>query len=563
MRAQLAIRLAGGLCALGSAVLSGACGGEKPASTPAAEIWFEEVALESGIEFSHVSGQQGDEFLLPESLCGGAALFDMDGDGDLDAYLIQSGDLRASGAGQPGNRLFRNAGDGTFTDVTEGSGADDREYGMGVAVGDYDDDGDLDLYVTNVGRNALLMNDGAGRFTDVTDAAGVGGTAWSAGCAFVDYDRDGDLDLYVANYLRWSIETEKRCPGEGGRPDYCAPQSYRRPEPDSLYRNNGDGTFTDVSVVAGLESAYGNGLGVVTADLTGDGLVDIFVANDGMLNQLWKNNGDGTFTNIATQAGVANDAHGTTKAGMGVDITDVDDDGDFDVLVVNLTAQTDSFFRNEGGYFSDDTAMLGLTNESRKYTRWGVTFTDFDHDGLLDLYQTNGRVARPPGGASGDPYAEENLLYRGQVDGRFAVVSPSGGTANPLIAASRGTAFGDIDNDGDIDVLVCNRDGPAHLLKNVIGDGSRSVILAVVDQLDLADLNASVTCRLGSRTIRRPVRAAYSYCASNDPRVHIGLGESDGVKDVVVQWSDGTTESFGDIAAGSRMTLRRGEGAAP
>jgi hypothetical protein len=523
-------------------------------------VWFVESGAANGIVFEHTSGH-GERYLFPETVTGGAALFDLDNDGDLDAYLVQGGDLNRPDSVQPGNKLFRNNGDGTFEDVTEGSGTDDQGYGMGVAAGDYDNDGDLDLYVTNVGANVFYRNEGDGRFTDVTAETGTGDPSWSSSCGFVDVDMDGDLDLFVANYLTWSLDTDFPCYEDGGAPDYCSPKSYDRPQRDTFYRNNGDGTFTDASVEAGFNAAYGNGLGVVTADLTGDGLVDIFVANDGMLNQLWENQGNGTFRDVARMVGTANDAHGLTKAGMGTDAADVDNDGDQDLIVVNLVKETDSFFRNEGGYFSDDTAMTGLSNVSRRYTRWGMSFQDFNHDGLLDIFQSNGRVTRHSIDFSDDPYAEPNLLMRGMPNGRFEEVEPRGGVSPDLIASSRGTAFGDVDNDGDIDILMCNRDGPAHLLFNVIGDPKRSITFSVVTNSGMADLNALVTCEIGEKTVMRQVKSVFSFQSVNDPRVHIGMGNATAARNVRVRWSDGYEESFGDFDAGARSTLRKGDGA--
>ena len=250
--------------------------------------------MEDGLDFRHDSGHRN-RYLMPEIMSGGAALFDMDGDGDLDAYLVQSGLVEGPAEDRPPNQLFSNRGDGTFQDVTTGSGADDRGYGMGVATGDYDGDGDLDLYVTNVGPNVLLRNDGDGHFTDVTQTAFVGDPGFSASATFVDHDADGDLDLFVTNYLNWSVETELECILlSTGRLDYCSPQRYGAPTPDTLYRNNGDGTFTDVSKEAGIADGLGTGLGVVAGDFTGDGLVDIFVANDGMMDRLWVNDGTGS-----------------------------------------------------------------------------------------------------------------------------------------------------------------------------------------------------------------------------------------------------------------------------
>ncbi len=534
-------------------------GGEADTEPVAADPWFVETAAASGLAFVHQSGHDGQSFLFPETTCGGAALFDMDGDGDLDIYLVQSGRLVEPTVPGPGNRLFRNRGDGTFEDVTHESGADDRGYGVGVTTGDYDNDGDLDLYVTNVGPNVLLRNDGQGRFTDITAAAGVGHPGWGASCAFVDYDADGLLDLYVVNYIHWSIDGERACYSAGGAPDYCDPAVYEAPARDVLYRNNGDGTFRDVTEEAGLAASFGNGLGVVCADLNGDTRPDIFVANDGTPNQLWINQGGAApgFDDQAFLAGCAIDHAGSAKAGMGVAIADLDDDADLDLLVVNLQTETDSFYRNAGHYFIDDTAAVGLGALSRAYTRFGVGFVDFDNDGYLDLYEANGRVRRASRTYGGDPYAEPNLLFQGTPAGRFEAVEPRGGTTDLLAGTSRAAAFGDIDNDGGIDILVANRDGAPYLLRNAIEQRGHWIMFRVLEEHGRDALGATVSLSVNGRRVTRSVQIAYSYCAANDPRVHVGLGSATAARDVTVQWVDATTESFGRFDADQIVTLRR------
>jgi hypothetical protein len=526
--------------------------------------WFVEEARARGLDFVHDSGQEGERLLFPEIACGGAALFDMDGDGDLDAYLVQAGSLTAPPAQRPPNRLYRNRGDGTFDDVTAGSGAGDRGYGMGAATGDCDGDGDLDLYVTNVGRNALLRNDGSGRFTDVTEASGTGHEGWGASSAFFDADGDGDLDLFVVNYLHWSPETERECFASTGERDYCAPISYQAPAESVLYRNEGDGTFTDASAAAGLRTALGNGLGVVCADLDGDGRTDVYVANDGTRNHMWKNRGDGTFREDALAAGTALDREGIAKAGMGVCAEDVDDDGDADLLVVNLAGEGDSLYRNGGdGAFTDDTVRTGLSAATRMHTRFGAGLHDFDHDGVLDLYAATGRVRRGAPLYGADPFAEPELLLRGVAPGRFEIV-PNGGTAAPMAATSRAAAFGDVDGDGDVDVLVVNRDGPAHLFMNVAPKRGHWITLDVVDRAGAPAIGARVAIELASgRRITREVRTASSYLAANDPRLHVGLGDAQRVERVTVRWPDGAVEEFGTFTADRQWTVRRGDRGSP
>ena len=552
---------------LGVAVLLGGCGGEGDAPVagplPAieSEPWFADEASDRGITFTWSSGHNRRDFYLPEITAGGGALFDMDDDGDLDAYLVQAGSLHAAPADRAGNRLYRNRGDGTFEDVTDGSGADDRGYGAGAACGDYDNDGDVDIYVLNVGANALLRNDGDGRFTDVTIPSGTGDDRWSSSAAFVDYDADGDLDLYVANYVSWSAASEVDCYNALGAPDYCAPTVYHAPTLDVLYRNEGDGTFVDVTEPAGIIAAAGTGLGVACGDFTGDGAIDIFVANDAMPDRLWANRKNGTFRDVAFEMSCAIDTDGKAKAGMGVATADYDADGDLDLLVCNLRRESDSFYRNDGAFFTDVTRLAGLAHTSRQYTRFGMGLHDFDNDGNLDLYQVNGRVTteadhpRPD-----DRFAEANLLYRGNADGVFERLAPAGGTAAPAIETSRGAAFGDVDNDGRIDVLIVNRDAPAALLRNVVPNAGHWIMFRVRETSGRDAHHAIVSLRSGDRVLRRSVQPDYSVFVSNDPRVHFGLGATESVTDVEVEWPDGERERFGTFPADRVVELRRGAG---
>ena len=528
-----------------------------------AATWFSEEARQRGIDFEHRSGF-AERPLLPEIVGGGAALTDVDGDGDLDAYLVQSG--RVDGGTQAqgtaaGNRLYLNRGDGRF-DLLPGAAAD-TGYGMGVAAGDYDNDGDIDLYVTNVGPNALLRNDGDGAFENVAAAAGVADSGWGTAAAFVDFDTDGDLDLFVVNYIDWSLSIEKDCRSRGN-PTYCAPTTYDAPAMDRLFRNDGDGAFTNVTVAAGIARAYGNGLGLAAADFNGDGLVDVFVANDKTVNQLWLNQGELAFRDEAAAWGCAMDEHGIAKAGMGVGAADVDRDGDTDLLVVNLQGETDSYFRNQGGYFQDASAAVGLGARSRRYTRFGIALADFDNDGWFDLYQANGKVDGDVAAAQ-DAFAEPNLLYRGAASSERAASFepvPGGGVAALLVHTSRGVAVGDVDGDGGQDMLVVNRDAPPYLLMNRISNRGSWVRFRVLDEGRDA-YGATVSVMLGASRVYRDVQVASSYLAANDPHVHFGLGESPTgslVRDVQVRWPGGAVEAFGDVRAGQVLELRRGAG---
>ncbi|MEM7306314.1 MAG: CRTAC1 family protein [Planctomycetota bacterium] len=565
-------------CAALAALLLIACGGGDPAPgagetapspgaapvtepepQPSGPAWFSEEAAARGLDFRHVSGHEKGRYLMPEIMGGGAALLDVEDDGDLDAYLVQSGLLVGDRAASPGNQLFLNGGDGTFRDATAASGAGERGYGMGVACGDVDGDGRVDLYVTNTGPNALLVNAGEARFRDATVAAGVGDDGFGASAAFVDYDRDGDLDLIALNYVHWSVDTELDCFNQQGSPDYCSPQTYDNPARDVFYRNRGDGTFEDATAAVGLGDAIGTGLGLASGDFNADGLQDVFVANDGMPDHLWVNQGDGTFRDDAFFAGCAVDQDGRSKAGMGVTVGDVDDDGDLDLLVCNLANQTDSFFRNEGGTFRDSTGFAGLGMASRPFTRFGMAWIDFDQDGQLDLYQANGRVNRQSRPFGDDPFSEPNLLFRG--DGtRFREVLPRGGTEQQLIATSRAAAFGDVDGDGAVDVLVVNKDAPAHLLINAAPERGNWILLRVRGASGADAIGATVTLRVGERTVTRDVRAAYSYQASNDPRIHVGLGGATLIEGVSVAWPDGARESYGAFDANAVVVLERGAG---
>ncbi len=536
-----------------------ACGEARTARTDqGAEPCFREEARARGLDFEHHSGHR-ERHWMPEIMGGGAALFDPDEDGDLELFLVQGGSLEDAAASS-GDRLFENDGHGRFRDVSRTSGCADPRYGMGAACGDADGDGDTDLFVTNVGRDSLFRNDGGLVFADATEQAGVGHPGWSTSAAFVDLDRDGALDLYVATYLDWSKESELACMDVLGRPDYCSPKNYKTPARDLLYRNLGGGRFEDRSRASGVWAGLGTGLGVACGDLDDDGWLDVFVANDGMPNHLWQNRGDGTLEDTAMLSGCGVDANGLPKAGMGVDLADLDGDLDLDLLVCNLKGESDSCYQNEGGWFSDRTASAGLAAASKPFTRFGMALVDLDHDGWLDLYQANGRVERSTAANAGDPYAEPNLLFRGLPGGRFAEVLPRGGTGVQLVATSRAAAFGDLDGDGGIDILVVNRDGPAHLLQNQVAARGNWVLLRVRERSGADALGASLVAEVAGRTLRADVAPAYSYLASNDPRVHLGLGREPRVESVVVRWVDGTEERFGPLEAGRVHELVRGSG---
>ena len=519
----------------------------------AGSVWFAEEASARGITFQHVSGENG-RYMIPEITGSGAALVDLDGDGDLDAYIVQSGSL-IEDAGVH-DHVFINQGDGLFEAAEPPPDSDG--YGMGVAAGDYDNDGDVDLSVTNLGANLLLRNDGSGNFENVAAGAGVDEPGWGTSAAFLDLDADGDLDLYVTNYIQWRLDAELQCYMAGVQ-TFCPPQNYKAPAPDHLFRNNGDGTFTNVSRRAGLPLAFGNGFGIVSADYDQNGLADVYIANDMMANQLWLNRGDLRFTESAMEWGSGVDAAGEAKVGMGVAAADLDDDSDVDILVVNLEGQSDSLFRNAGAWFDDATADAGLNVVSRRFTRFGVVFADFDNDGWLDMYQANGGVSHIPDSV-GDPFAEPNVLYLGEPGGRFALVTPEGGTADALVHTSRGLAVGDVDGDGGADLLVINRDAQPYLLMNRVEGRGNWIRFRVLTGTGRDAHAATVSALVGGQRKYRDVQPAASYLSSNDPRVHFGLGSVGQVTDVRVLWPGGSVEVFGDFDAGAMVTLIEGEG---
>jgi len=552
------------------ASLLGAQAGEGPI--------FVERASESGLGFVHFNGMTG-AYYVPEEVGSGAALLDYDGDGDLDAYLVQG---NALGNGQTiekalfpprhplplTDRLYRNDGAGpdgpSFTDVTATSGLKADGYGMGIAIGDVDNDGDLDIYVTNWGPNQLWRNNGDGTFSDVTARAGVGDPRWSTSAAFLDYDRDGRQDLFVANYLLYSHQNHKSCHTTDGRREYCGPKSYAD-APDRLYRNLGDGRFEDVTRAAGLSAAFGSGLGVLTADLNGDGWIDLYVANDADPNQLWLNRGDGRFVDDALLAGCALNADGAAEAGMGVHAEDVDVDGDEDLILTHLTGETHTLYINQGGgVFEDRTTAWGLAKPSLEATGFGTGFLDYDNDGLLDLIAVNGTVMSIEAlRQAGDPYPlhQPNQLFRNDGHGGFEEVSSRAGAGLLLSEVSRGAALGDVDNDGDTDILISNNNGPARLLLNRVGNRNAWLGIHLVDPAGHTLCGARVSLeREGLPTLWRTARRDGSYLSASDPRLLFGLGNHAKVMRIIVFWPGGEKESWPGPKANQYVTLKFGGG---
>ncbi|MEP6917010.1 MAG: VCBS repeat-containing protein, partial [Acidobacteriota bacterium] len=440
---------------------------------------FREAAMQVGLTFVHDNGADG-HFYLPEIMGSGVALFDYDGDGDLDVFCVQGRSLddAAAGRSSPGkssSRLFRNdlapgaSGNRAlhFTDVTDAAGIGFTGVGMGAAVGDYDNDGDLDLYVTAYGSNALFRNNGNGTFTNVTREAGVDDPRWSTSAAFVDYDRDGDLDLFVANYVDFTVKAGKTCTDPVGAPDYCAPSAYH-PVPARLFRNEGNGTFTDATESAGISRAYGAGLGVSVGDYNGDGWPDLYVANDATPNQLWINTRNQGFEDQGWLSGSAANAAGRPEGSMGIASGDFDADGDEDLFVTNLTRETFVLYANDGrGNFEDRRAGAGVAQTTALMTGFGTAWLDYDRDGWLDLIATSGAVNVASGRrGSPAPYAQHSQLFHNAGGGRLVDVTAAAGAAFGPSMVGRGLATGDIDNDGDVDVVMTTNGGPVRLLVN-------------------------------------------------------------------------------------------------
>jgi hypothetical protein len=541
------------------------CGGTKPESN--AEL-FREAAAESGLQFRHNPYPSG-KLYMPEIMGAGLALLDYDNDGDLDVYLIQGMPLGEHDTGPGlGNRMFRNelvpSGKLRFTDVTAAAGTGKMMYGMGAATGDYDNDGFVDLYVTGFGENVLYHNNGNGTFTDVTIAAGVQDLRWSTSAAFADYDRDGDLDLVVLNYIDFTLRGNKQCFAPSGEPDYCTPKAYR-PVSARLFRNDGGGRFSDVTAAAGIDKAYGPGLGITCADVNRDGWIDLYVANDTAANLLWINRGNGTFAEDGLISGAAYSEDGMAKAGMGVSAGDFDNDGDEDLFVVNLTREGATLFQNDGkGGFQDVSLRYRIRPLTFPYTGFGTDWFDFDNDGWLDLFIANGAVTfiQELRGQPW-PFQQKNTLLRNMNGNHFTDVTAEAGPALAQEEVTRGAAFGDIDNDGDVDIVLTNNNGPVRLMLNNAAKGNRWLRVELEGvRSNRMGLGAQVgLVRAGLPALWRRVHTDSSYLSASDARVHFGLGGGGKIDAIRVEWPDGSKERFPGVSGGKAVRLRQGAGA--
>jgi hypothetical protein len=543
---------------------------------------FSDQAAELGIDFVHFNGMTGHHY-YPEMVGSGAALLDYDNDNDLDILIVQGSTLspRESlgdalfplhGPPPPKARLFRNdlnvnsAGVRTqrFTDVTDQSGINATGYGMGVATGDYNNDGLVDVYITNLGHNQMWRNQGNGRFVNVTEETGTDVVGWSVSAAFVDFDRDGWLDLFVGQYVNFSFSNLKKCTSAGGAEDYCGPLAYE-PLPNRLFHNRRDGTFEDVTGKSGIGREFYGALGVACADFDGDGWIDIFVANDERPNLLWINRKDGTFRNEALLAGCAVNKDGLAQSCMGVDAGDVDNDGDEDLIIANLMGEYATLYINGGkALFEDRSAEQGVATPTSSFTGFGAGFFDYDNDGSLDVLVVNGEVKTIEALArAGDryPLRQSKILLHNLGNGRFEDVTSSGGKVFELLEVSRGAAFGDIDNDGDVDVLVVNNNGPVRLLVNNLGQQNHWLGLRLLGKTNRDMLGSRVALfRPNLPPLWRRVRSDGSYASANDPRVVFGLGPAKELTKVCVHWASEQVEEWTDVSIDRYTALREGSG---
>lgn len=517
-------------------------------------VQFTDVTTHLGVEFIHTNGESGQKYFI-EPIGSGVALFDFDNDDDLDLYLINGGDLpgRTSPV-PPTNRLYRNDGD-TFTDVTVEASVGDTGYGLGCCVGDYNNDGFTDLYVTNYGTNVLYRNNGDGTFTDITESAGIGGNQFSSGCAFVDLDADGYLDLYVVNYVQFDPETNPECTRQDVR-TYCTPEALQGAE-DVLYRNNGDGTFTDITAEAGISGADGKGLGVVCGDIDNDGDMDIFVANDTTPNFLYRNDSNTVIkmTEDALFAGVALSEEGRAYSGMGANLGDFDNDGYLDIVITNFQDQTNSLYHNaQSGFFNEVSFARGIGEKSLRYLAWGVDFVDFNNDGWLDLFVANGHL--DDNVAEIDPigtYAQPNQLFLSNRGINF-LENPDAAIAGQKV--SRGTAFGDIDNDGDIDIVVSNlKDAPTVLRNDSDGTARWLRVKLIGTRCNRDAIGARVTVVSGDLTQIREVKSGSGYISQNDLRLHFGLSDATRVDTLTVRWLCGKVQTLQNVETNQTLVI--------
>jgi len=526
-------------------------------------IQFENRQPRSGVDFVLDNGTLPDKPMI-DGIPGGVALLDYDGDGYLDIFFTNGAHLPdlVKHEGKFSNRLYRNNHDGTFMDVTDRAGVSGEGYSVGAAAADYDNDGHTDLYVTGFNRNFLYHNNGNGTFSDVTERARVSGTfttgkkLWGISAAWLDYDSDGKLDLFVTNYLDWSFATSKVC-GAPGKRLSCSPTLYKG-QPNILYHNNGDGTFSDVSESMGIAQHIGKGMGVAVADYNGDGWMDIFVANDNDRNFLFRNRGGKGFDEVAAESFVAYTDNGVPVSGMGVDFRDWDNHGQPSLIVTALGGETFPLLHNEGnGFFSDDSYKAGIGFSSFRMSGWGTGIQDLDNDGHKDLFTANSHVSENADIEGQQRYRQPNAVFRNMHDGSFRDVTSDSGSAMQVRAAHRGCAFGDLNNDGKIDVVVSAIGGPAELLYNTTAGDRHWILIRTVGTKSNRDgIGTRVRIVGASGFVQyNHVTTAGSYASSNDPRVHFGLGADAAIQEIELRWPSGTVQVLHNVRADQILTV--------
>ena len=524
-------------------------------------VRFTDITALAGITFKHA--ESAEKRYLVESMSGGVALFDYDNDGYQDIYFVNCLTVGlARAGGKTKSALYHNNGDGTFADVTDKSGLGDVGWGMGVAVGDYNNDGFDDVYVTCLGGNHLFKNNGNGTFSDVTKVASVSDGRWSTGAAFVDYDHDGYLDLFVANYVEYDLNhlpefgKDKTCQYKGIAVQ-CGPRGLRG-SGDSLFHNNGDGTFTDVSKKAGVSDPNGYfGMGVICSDFDDDGLIDIFVADDSTPNLLYHNNGDGTFKEIGFVSGTALSENGAEQGSMGVTVGDYDHDGRFDIFVTNFVDDYDTLYHNDGrNFFTDVSYKTNVAAVSMPLVRWGTKFFDYDNDGWVDLFIACGHVYPQL-----EHYRQRKLLHHNNRDGTFTEVAAQSGAPLMQERAGRGVAFGDLDNDGDVDMVVNDLDGPPLVLRNDGGNANNSILIKTVGVKSNRDgIGARVKIVSGDLTQIDEVRSGGSYISQNDLRLHFGLEKRTKIDLIEIRWPSGVVDKITNANVNRILIVKEGQG---
>ena len=534
------------------------------APRPSGPIEFTDVTAQAGIRFKHNSGAFGKKY-LPETLGPGCAFLDYDADGWQDILLINSTNWPEKKGGKTFLALYHNNQDGSFTDVTGASGLAVEMYGLGTAVADYDNDGLVDIYVTAVGPNRLFRNLGGGKFADVTARAGVGDPGFSTSAAWLDYDKDGKLDLFVCNYVEWSVEKDQHCTLDGKNKSYCTPQSYKG-QTSALYKNRGNGTFENVTQRAGVEDPAGKSLGVAVFDYNSDGWPDLFVANDTEPNKLYKNNGNGTFTDEALTAGVAFSEAGTPRAGMGVDAADYDGSGRQGIVIGNFTNESMALYRNDGtGLFTDEAGASGIGKMSAQSLTFATFFFDYDLDGLLDIFAANGHVSDDITAVQPNvKYAQPPHVFRNKGKKKFEEVTARLGKAMQRAIVGRGAAYGDMDSDGDLDLLITANNGPARLLRNDNGNQNDLLRVRTVGSRSNRDgIGAKVTIKTaaGGRLLQ-VVKTGSSYCSQSELPLTFGLARSDPAKGLTLEisWPSGQVDVIPDVKPNQSITVQEGKG---